>query len=356
MSRGSSCALDAANQTLVCGDGPELLVYNGADGKPTWKEFCEDILVAVGVGGGQVISVDASGRVVRWQNGRRLGEQMVGTTVHLAAVSASGAVALASQTHIFLPRGGEHFSLPFEGATGLSFDSAAAFVAVVSASGQVVVINVADGRTVGAISIPGGASGVAWNPSGCWCVATSGGVQVLSSDGATVVNTISTAVGPVTGVAKYVACSADGALMAITIDHCIQVYDALQYVSLGTIEYKRELSGIGFGGGTVLYVGLDDGEANTIDLARGSSCRTEPHAGRGRTNWNFKASLDNAQVRGVIARAKTAGGPVASFVYRKPDEGKKRSGCKTTCMVVLVLSVLCGGCSGVSSLLYHLLG
>jgi len=356
MSSGVNCAVGLSNQTMVCADGPELLVYEAQDGKPAWKEFCEDLLIAVAVAGGQVISVDASGRIVRWQNGRRLSEQAVGASVQLVDVSASGAVALASQTQVFLPRGGEHFSLAFEGATGICFDSNAAHVAVASASGQFVVLRVADGGTVGATSIPGGARGVAWNPRGFWCVATNGGVQVFASDGATLVTTISTAAGPITGAAEQVACSADGALIALTIGQSILVYDGLQYSHLGAIQYKRALGSIGFGGGALLYVGLDDGDANTVDLARGTSCRTEPHVGRGRTNWNFKANVDNAQVRGVIARAKTSGGPVASYVYTSPEEGKKRSGCKTGCMVVIALSVVCGGCSGLSGLLYYLFG
>lgn len=356
MTGGASCGLDSANQTLVCGDGPELLVYEAVDGKPAWKEFCEDILVAVGSARGEIISVDASGRVCRWQNGRRIDEQSAGAQVSMACFAASGLVAMASANEVYMPRGNEYFPLSFEGVTGLCFDSAGTSLAAVSSSGRVAVMDVASGSTLGGMSIPGGANGVAWNARGFWCVTTNGGVQLLSADGATLVTTISTTTGIVTGVPQQIACSEDGALIVFTIDQCLLVYEALEYLALGTIQYKRKLAQIGFGGESVLYVGLEDGEANTIDLARGSSCRTEAHSGRGRTNWSFKASMDNAQVRGVVARAKTAGGPVASFVYRKGDEGKTRRGCRNGCMVVLVLSLLCGGCSGLSSLLYYVFG
>jgi hypothetical protein len=352
MSAGASCGLDLSNQTLVCGDGPELLVYEAVDGKPAWKEFCEDILIAVGAARGELIAVDASGRVSRWQNGRRIGEQSVGAQVSLACVSASGLVALASSSQLFLPRGSEHISVAFQGVSGLCFDSAGTSLAAVSASGQVSILDVASGSVRGGMSIPGGANGVAWNARGFWCVTTNGGVQLLSPDGATVVSTISTSTGTVTGVPQQVACSGDGSLIVFTIGQAILVYEALEYLCLGSIQYKRDLAQIGFGGEALLFVGLDDGEANTIDLARGASCRTEAHAGRGRTNWSFKPSVDYAQVRGAMARAKTSGGPVASFVYKKADEGKRRNGCRNGCLVVLALTVLCGGCSGLGGLVY----
>ena len=315
MSNGSSCAIGVMNQVLVCGDGPELLVYEG-DGTPAWKEFCDDILVNVGVAPGLVLSVDASGRVVRWQNGRRQAEEFAGGSVSRAAFSTTGEVAMADARQIYVPRSGTYFSVGFEGTTGLAFDSSGGSIGAVSATGQLVILRVADGTVVGQSSLPGGALAICAHGNR-WFVASKGAVHVVGPDG-----TIATSIA-LQGDIQQVSVSMDGALLACVIGaHTVAVVEMLGRSTLGTVVFKRAVTAIGFGGGCSLAIGLEDGEANVLDLARGSAVRTEAHVGRGRTNWNFNSTVDSAQVRGVLARAKTDGGPVASFVYKIKAKGR----------------------------------
>ena len=47
-------AYESQGRVTVCGDGPELFVYSGANDAPMWKQFCDGILVGVGAAGNLV--------------------------------------------------------------------------------------------------------------------------------------------------------------------------------------------------------------------------------------------------------------------------------------------------------------
>src|SRR5690606_27858487 len=104
----------------------------------------------------------------------------------------------------------------------------------------------------------------------------------------------------------------------------VVLFDVANLRPLGRVGFRRRIGGVAFGRPGALWVGHDDGDATLVEITGGSAGRTEPHPGRGRNTWNFDAQLDHAAIRGVWARGRAGGSPLATYTGAKPGGGGRR--------------------------------
>jgi hypothetical protein len=145
-----------------------------------------------------------------------------------------------------------------------------------------------------------------------------------------------------------VAVSRSGIVCAARAGDHVELYELHANQPLGEFVLRRQIGGLAFGAGHALGIGLDDGDANVVDVATGESWRTEPHPGRGRTTWRLENKVDLAKVRGALAFQAAGGQPIAKYVPPpKQEESRGLFGCLGGCAgvvgVVLVVSLTCGG-------------
>lgn len=344
MTESAPFAVTPGGARVVCGDGPELLVY-GEDGRPAWKAFGDGLLLAVG-GDAEIVTGDADGRVTWYGalDGRVVERHDVGPA-RAWALSARRAVALGPRGGVLIERGGA--TRRFSGAY-----AAAAF----GADGRLLGLGGDDGvfRAVDAGAEPGGGvalgspiAGVAWSPSGCWLVAAGASLFTIASD-ASAVLARHDAPAPL----AHPAVSADGLFAAAAQGDDAVLFDLATLHPLGRVAFRRRIGGIAFGRPGALWVGHDDGDATLVEITGGGAGRTEPHPGRGRNTWSLDAQLDHAAVRGVWARGQAGGTPLATYTGAKPSSGRPRwLGCLLASLGCLGLLFGCLGLGLVAWLL-----
>jgi (2Fe-2S) ferredoxin len=333
---------------IVCGDGPELLVYSGNDDSPMWKQFTDGILVGVGATPDRVFTADTDGRVVTWRaiDGRKLEETTVDGGATGLATTADGFLAVLGTDRVTLtdPRGGGS-SVPAPGVTVAAFGPNRA-LGIGTKDGAFQAVDGNTGRAWGSCNVGAPVTGVAWRQPGQWLVAAGQQVFLVSGDGKAVQLAI-----PVGGPTGALACSQDGAISAVVAGRQkIVVLEHHQNKPVGQILFQRDVNGLGFGPDEWLGMGLDNAEANRVDLVTGKICKTEAHHGRAPGRWGFKVEVDPMTVRGVVSRVRAGGKAIAEEVYRPEIEGGRS--CLTTLLGCAVLALACGLCSGVGSFLY----
>lgn len=291
---------------LVCGDGPELLVYD-TEGRPAWKAFGEGLLLAVG-GDAEIVAGDADGRVAWYGalDGRRLEQHAVGPT-SAWALSARRAVALGPRGAVLVERGGATRRLPgvyTAGAFGLD--------------GRLLGLGGGDGtfRAVDAGAEPSGGvalgvavSGVAWSPAGCWVVTAGRSLFTVSADASAVLGRYDAPAelsGPAVDAAGLLGAARQG-------EDEVVVLDLAALRAFGRAAFRRRVGGVGFTRSGWLGVGHDDGDATLVELTGPGRGRTEPHPGRGRNTWNVDVKLDHGGIRGALARGAAGGVPLATW-------------------------------------------
>lgn len=344
-------SLDGA--LLICGDGPELLVYH-SNGEPHWKVFCEGLLVGVGAVGDAVVAVDVDGRITWWRtlDGRSLDGSEVEGGARQLALAPERAAVLTGEGVAVLGRGGVPVVIRDRDASAISFGPDANSLGIGTAKGTFRAVEPATGTAWGEVVLGAPVTGVAWSTRGFWVVTSGHALCIVSGDGTEVLARVDDQEGPLSAPTT----SADGILAAAVIGHSqIAVYELHTHRRVGNIDFRRRIGGISFGAGGQLGIGLDDGDASVVDLHAGGSLRTEPHPGRGRNNWNLENKVDSAAVRGAMAMSKAGGAAIAAYTGWRPEDDKEEEGWLRTCMGAgCGCATLLFGCVGFGVLLYVL--
>lgn len=302
-------AYDRSGSVLACIDGDEVLVYAGADERPLWRARAGVGLVAVASTPGEVIAVDAAGRVQRWEalGGAPVGQVELGAPARDLAVARDGTCAVLLDGGAQVIAGGRaHKRLETQGAEALALRDDGGALALGTARG----VRVIDLRSGGerAIELDGPARAIAWNVRGFFVAAVGERLWRVSADGGDKTSLLR-ATG---GRPELVACSADGGLTA-----CQMAPGEVHVIALpervGLIRYQRPVAGLAFGPDVWLGVGLDGGDANKIDLAGGAVHRTDPHAGRARKEWTVAVEVDKQKIK----EGRSTANPSASGVRAK---------------------------------------
>jgi len=286
-------AYSPTGSSLVLADGAEVLVHAGDDESPRWRRALDEEVAAVGATDDAVVALTASGKLAFWReaDGEPIGEVALAAAPGALAVGPGAvcAVALGEEVTV-VGQDGARRALPIAGATALAWSGDGGRIAAGNGEGRVQVLSAEDGAVIGSAELGVPVRSLAWNAGGFWIAA--GGEQVFRLDeggGEYAQMTRAPGMAP-----DCVACSADGALVALRLGPTRVLALVLPSKdTAATVEYvDREVVGIGFGPAPYLGIGLDRGDANKIDLRTQAVHRTDPHPGRPRTRWLLSVSID----------------------------------------------------------------
>jgi hypothetical protein len=344
-------ALSPDGVSLVCCDGPELLVYR-SDGTPLWKQFTDGILIGVAFVGPHVITLDSEGRLTRWRlaDGTVFETMTVPGDVRGLAVdpTTGAAAALTPSGPILMVPGAPPRPVPAPGAAAVAFGPGGASLAVGTEGGQLTALELATGAAWGTLQLQGPIRAITWCALGSWLVGAGEALARVQGDAQALQVLIPAQGGPV----RAVTTTADGLAAAAQIgDDTVAVYELFSSKRLGEIVVRRRIGGVTFGAGTQLGIGLDDGDATVVDIVSGKQARTEPHPGRGRNTWRVENRVEGAGLRGAMAFHKAGEQPIARYVPPPdPEDEGGGGGCLGGCLgvlgLVLFLSLFCAGVVG----------
>ena len=301
----------------VCGDGPELLLYQTAGGDPMWKAFAEGVLVGVGVTEDSVIAVDSDGRVLSWKllTGAKLDELDLGLRTTAMVVDVKGTFAVLAAHEVVVGGAWGQSHVPLDHGSALALGPDGESMGLGTAHGAFYAVEPKSGAAWGAIELGAPIEGVAWSALGYWVVAAGCGLYKIAADASAILGTLDT--GTRCG---GLALSEDGLLAAFCAERRnVKVYELHTDTRIASITYKsRDVGGLCFAEAGVLGIGLDDGDANRVALLSGEVGRTGQHRGRAFSQWRVEVDMDPGSVRAAMARVTLGGvgGPIASMVDR----------------------------------------
>ena len=280
---------------VVCSDGKELLVYAPADEAPLWKKTLAAPVAAIVTSGDHVLAIDARGALVRLAadtGNEESKETFIGEPRALAARGDTFAVAL--EDGVVVVTGETRTTLPVSGAHALAFS--AKLMAIGTEAGKV---HVMDGEKEVAVADLGGAvRAIVRHPGGFWLATAKDSVFRVNDDGEATSFTRASGRAP-----AALACSKDGALVAVQTDARqvnVLTYPAKETLLSATYPERNAVGLAITTDGRFLWIGIDKGDANKVDLDEHDIYRTDPHPGRTRGAWVLKVQIDKA----VRARAK----------------------------------------------------
>ena len=340
----------------VSGDGPELLVFSGANDAPLWKQFCEGILAGVGATRDSVIAADVDGRVEWYRSfdGELLERVELDESLRGLDVAPGGmVVALGRNQLFFVQPSGLERAIPVPHCTAVRFGPGGASLGVGTADGVFYAIDPVSGAAWGTLEVGGAVRDVAWSEQGHWVVAAGSAIVEVSGDGTTEISRFD-AGEPVLGVDL----PPGGAIVAAALEsQVIVLWELAERRSCGRITFQRDIGRIRFGPGTWLGAGFEDGDVNRIDLLTGNTTKCEAHVGRVANRWAIHSEIRPDMLRGAMAAVRAGGQPLATRVKHAWDQPRKLSiqpatpkgpGCFTGCTVILLLLLLSGCCGGLS--------
>lgn len=349
---------------VVMADGPDLLVYSGANDSPLWSKFCEGINVSVAATPQHVLALDTDGKLTWYRiiDGEKQDQVRFHVYVRSIEVAPDGLVAgLANNAVVLVRPGGDPASISVPKARSLGFGPGGASLGVGCTDGSFYALDPATGQAWGSCKLEGPVKGVAWSESGVWLVTVGKDIVMVAKDGSAETDRIAIA-GESLG---EITCSRDGALVAaVQGTQNIALYELQNKASFGLITAEREVGGLCFGPACWLGVGFDDGDANRVDLLTGNSTRTEAHPGRGQNHWGLGVQVRKELVRGAMAWVRAGGSPLAERTkhawdqpkgtYADEEEEKKGGGCMRTVIIFLIANAICCGCSGIGAGIWYL--
>jgi hypothetical protein len=275
-------------------DGKELLVYNPDDEAPRWHKTLSANVAHVAVAGEHIIAVDVDGHLAafRAEDGEEVHSRAVGGPPR-ALAAHSDVVAVALEDRIVVARGKDTRTIMVAGARAVAFDGER--IGIGTDEGSFVVVDEGDARTTEA-KIGAPVRGVCRHPRGFWLVSAGDKVHRVDDNGAIDIVTRATGKTP-----SAITCSGDGRMIGIALDPKTAV--AIAYPSCDTIltvsypeRFARKLEFVS--GGRFVWIGMDLGDANKIDLDSEDVYRTDPHEGRARNKWLVQVTVAKRARRG----------------------------------------------------------
>lgn len=334
---------------LAVADGPELLVYD-PDGRPVWKHFCDSIIVGVASSPTEMLVLDAEGTLLRFR-------AMDGVEVDRGSVGRAGGLSRTGNGAVIVwDRNGVSFlansaspprDVVVAQVLAAEVGPDGASVGVALQGGRFQVVDPVSGTAWGECALPADGHGVGWSRLGFWVVSAGHHLCLVSGDGTEVVAAIPGA----TARLGEVSVSGSGVMAAVCLGrNAAMVFDLHGRTVAGQVDFRREVGSVSFGRANTLAIGLDDGDVTLMDVTTGGSHRTEPHAGRGRNNWNIEDRLDREKLRGAAAFSAAGGVPIAKYEGPPPE----KTSYWLTCLVIfLVVSLMCAGCGGLGGAYWY---
>lgn len=273
---------DEEGHSIVIADGSELLVYDGASEAPRWRADAGAPLVGVGSNAITIVSLDANGVFGMWshETATQVRSVPLGVPATALAHDFEGRCAAVHPGGVISLVGGEPRAIAVPGATAAAFGSDDTLL-VGTGDGALHRFD-AQGNPTGTARVPGPVHAIAWNTGGFFLVANGGSIHRL--DGLEVSHVTNA---PEGAPIRDVVCSLRGDRVGLQAgDHLAVVIAYPSRETVGHAQYAdRTISGLAFGPGEWLGVGLDKGDGNKFDMATGATHRTDTHPGRPHNRW-----------------------------------------------------------------------
>jgi len=326
-------AYAADGQYYACGDGPELFTYSGGEDNALWKQFCNGMLVGLGMSPGAVHSLDDRGGYSVWD--ARSGESMLaadlGVECKVLAVSPTGmAAAATARGAILIGNDGSAHPIAVANATAVAFSGDGSRLAVGTASGELVLVDPSTAGVVAGTSLGVPVADISWcgrdwvvaAGNRLWFVAAE--VQPMPAGPNQAAPSAVKKVVDVPGTPRSVAANSDGVIVVCDDgQNNILVYETHQYRLGGTIKFNRVLGDLQFGPATSLGIGLEFADGNRLDVLAGTLSRSKAGLGKGNTPWYPRVELDQFILRGSVAAKRAGGGPIANVQAVEQTTGSR---------------------------------
>jgi hypothetical protein len=278
----------AAAFALVDEPHATLVAWDPNIDAPTWQRQLPRRILAIAGGGAMLATLDEGGTVAFWngRDGASVGLASSPGGRLLALAWGNGcAVAAADRIDVLDARGQR--SLPIAGATALRFSRDDTRLAIGFPDGLVTFVDVASGAAIASAQVASKGAPVLSlferAPGAEWLVAAGDSLHAVERVGDPATRRV-TGMGGAT--LKAVTANERGTLVALQSNDDLAVVLAWpSRDTAGNLRYpERKVTGIALGS-KALWVGLDLGDGNKLDLATGDLYRTDPHQGRPRNRW-----------------------------------------------------------------------
>lgn len=270
---------------FACVDGAELFAWDPNLDAPTWGRPLPRPALAVAGGGTILATLDDTGQLGFWngRDGAAVGSASVAGG-QLLAMAWGNACAIAAPDRVDLLDAKGQRSLAIAGATALRFSRDDTRLAVGLPDGRVTFLDVASGAVLGSAQVESSVAPVTAlferAPGAEWLATAGDSLHAIEPNR---VRRVTGLGGP---MLTAVAANERGTLVALQAGDDLAV--VLAWPSRETaanLRYpERKVRGVALGNGA-LWVGLDLGDGNKLDLESGSLFRTDPHPGRPMNRW-----------------------------------------------------------------------
>jgi hypothetical protein len=290
-------ALDQPVVSLAFAD-PQALP--GAQGGSPWRNAAGRIVIAVDAAGALHTIDPAAG-----QSTSKHGPFGKPLAFAVGVAGAGAVVALGTEDRLHLWRGGEHTEIPGRSsAIAISNDGATLAIGAVDGSLRFLSISGSSKpvETFCAV-VHGGITDLVQHPGGTWIVSGKSGISTVTPEGPQRLASLPA------DVARVRLDGRGRRLAAQLGDRTVAVYTWPSLDLVTRIEYvERRVSGLAFGPGDWLGLGLDHGDGNKIDVVTSATHRTDTHPGRTHRSWLLsvrgKASMLSAKEAEDVRRMK----------------------------------------------------
>lgn len=323
-------AFDPRGAVLVVADGAEVLVHGGDDERPLWRRTQSAAIIGLGAAADMVAVLEEGGRIslFRAMTGEPL-ESVTEASASSLVMAADGRVAVVVEGGIaIVTRGQTARRLAVEDASAVAFSKDGSRIAVGTQSGKVSVFDTFTlGTPDGTAEVGPSIRSICWNAKGFWIASGDDRIfEVAANAGTATQMTRAGGMKP-----DCLTCSQDGALLGVRLDEKTVVALVLPSKdTVGSFIYlDREASGVAFGPGPKLGIGLVGGDGNIMDLANDGVLRTDTHPGRTHNRWMLKASIEShlvpaaTKALGQKSAPRQTPGSAAPVAPARPAESSK---------------------------------
>lgn len=324
---------------FVTAEGTLALAYDSADQSPRWSTDLGVPVVALASGASHAYALTTDGmlHVLALHDGNARAMQAT-PGAHGLVTTPQGTPALITDTGVIV----DAVTLVAEKAAGVAFHSSEPRALVSTSNGWLHLFDTRTGQLLRSLQIGDSASGAVFSTHGqCWLVSSGRAVRKVTID----------------VISHEIFASFDGVFEDLCIDHTGRLVGARAGVTVlvigfphrevcASLRYMDKTPGqLAFGPQPWFGVGLNAGDANTVNMLQEGVCRSDPHEGRPRNRWMLSVSVKPDLTRKVMSQPSspaTAAAPVTPAQPQVNQPAKAIGGTKlsTGAIVAIIVGVL----------------
>jgi hypothetical protein len=323
-------AASADGQVMAIAHFQEILVHSAVDESPLWQQHCETDVATISAQAGFVFALDRSETIHRWDALTGKVHETISFPEHPLgmAVNEAGDCAVFSQRRLYLlcdlkiVQSIDQSSINTIGWSSGSEQK----IAIGDRTGQLWFFdwNTSTGlnrQPSGSLKLECAVEYIVWDNRQSWIVIAGGEIWQVGAAGQGSKKVFEKTPEP----AGLAAMSKDGNCLAVTIGQQTAFVFRMgqsQMAGPGHINYQdRIITGLGFGLGGKLLIGLDTGDGNIIDLGKpeGSIARTDPHPGRLLNRWMLSFDLTPVLPRSGATYDRNSNNPLTAYLATREE-------------------------------------